>query len=105
MQNRGKKDTENKSPVFVKAGVSSPVLLHSFSTASLAAQVMYLKFMMGVPFNRQEKEWFRMGLVLTRADMTYWTIRCSEEWFFPIYLKIHGQLLKSEVQFSMNNVN
>ena len=96
-ENCGKKDSENKTPVFVKAGVPAPVLPHSFSTPSLAAQVMYLKFMMGVPFNRQEKEWFRMGLLLTRADMAYWTIRCSEEWFLPIYQKIHGQLLKSEV--------
>lgn len=96
-ENCGKKESENKTPVFVKAGVPAPVLPHSFSTPSLAAQVMYLKFMMGVPFNRQEKEWFRMGLVLTRADMAYWTIRCSEEWFLPIYQKIHGQLLKSEV--------
>lgn len=52
---------------------------------------------MGVPFNRQEKEWFRMGLVFTRADMAYWTILCSEEWFLPIYQKMHGQLLKSKV--------
>ncbi len=58
---------------------------------------MYLKFMLGVPFNGQEKEWFCMGLVLTRADMANWTIRCSEEWFLPIYQRIHGQLLKSEV--------
>ena len=58
---------------------------------------MYLKFMLGVPFNRQEKEWFRMGMVLTRVDMAYWTIRCSEEWFFPIYQNIREHLLRSEV--------
>ena len=38
----------------------------SISTPSIVAQIMYLKFVMGIPFNRQEKEWFRMGLVLTR---------------------------------------
>lgn len=97
----GKKENENQSPVFVKAGVSSPVLSHSFSTPSLVAQVMYLKFMLGVPFNRQEKEWFRMGLVLTRADMVYWVIRCSEEWLASIYQKIHEQLLKCEVLHMM----
>ncbi|RDU23523.1 hypothetical protein [Anaerosacchariphilus polymeriproducens] len=30
---------------------------------------MYQKFVMGLPFNRQEKNWFRIGLVLTRALM------------------------------------
>lgn len=93
----GKKDSKNQSPVFVKAGISSPVLPHSFSTPSLVAQVMYLKFVLGVPFNRQEKDWFRMGLVLTRADMSYWVIRCSEEWLSPIYQKIKEQLLNCEV--------
>ncbi len=93
----GKKDSENTSPVFVKAKVPSPILQHSFSTPSLVAQVMYLKFMMGIPFNRQEKDWFLKGLVLTRADMAYWVIRCSEQWLAPVYNEIHKQLLKSEV--------
>lgn len=93
----GKKGSMYQSPVFIKAETPTPVLPHSFSTASLVAQVMYLKFFMGIPFNRQEREWFRMGLILTRADMAYWTIRCSEEWLLPIYNKIHKQLLTSEL--------
>jgi len=43
------------------------------------------------------KELFRIGLVLTRADMAYWIIRCSEEWLSPIYHKIHEQLMTCEV--------
>ncbi|RDU23247.1 hypothetical protein DWV06_10755 [Anaerosacchariphilus polymeriproducens] len=92
-----KKDSENKSPVFVKAEIPAPVLPHSISTPSLVAQVMYQKFVMGLPFNRQEKDWFRMGLVLTRADMAFWIIRCSEEWLVPIYQKIHEQFITCEV--------
>ena len=93
----GTKDSVNQSPVFVKAAIPIPVLPHSISTPSIVAQVMYLKFVMGLPFNRQEKEWFRMGLVLTRADMAYWIIRCSEEWLSPIYHKIHEQLMTCEL--------
>lgn len=93
----GKKKSENKVPVFVKAKVPTPVLPHSISTPSLVAQVMYQKFVMGMPFNRQEKDWYRKGLVLTRADMAYWIIRCSEEWLSPIYHKIHEKLLSCEV--------
>ena len=93
----GKKESENKSPVFVKALIPAPVLPHSISTPSLVAQVMYQKFVMGLPFNRQEKDWFRMGLVLPRADMANWVIRCSEEWLAPIYGRIHEKLLACEV--------
>lgn len=93
----GKKDSANKTPVFVKANVPSPVLSHSISTPSLVAQIMYQKFAMGLPCNRLEKDWFRMGLVLTRADMAYWIIRCCEEWLTPIYQKIYERLLFCEV--------
>lgn len=93
----GKKGSENKVPIFVKASIPKPVLPHSISTPSLVAQVMYQKFVMGLPFNRQEKDWFRMGLVLPRADMANWVIRCSEEWLTPIYDRIHEQILSSEV--------
>lgn len=93
----GKKGSDNGTPVFVKAEVPLPVLPHSISTPSLVAQIMYQKFAMGLPTNRLEKEWYRMGLVLTRADMAYWIIRCSEEWLTPIYQKIHEQLMSCEV--------
>lgn len=93
----GTKDSANQSPVFIKAAIPVPVLPHSISTPSMVAQIMYQKFVMGLPFNRQEKDWFRMGLVLTRADMANWIIRCSEEWLSPIYHKIHEQLMSCEL--------
>lgn len=82
---------------FQKAAVPTPPLAHSISTPSLIAQVMYQKFVMGMPFARQEKDWYRMGLVLPRADMANWSIRCCEEWLVPIYNRIHERLLECEV--------
>lgn len=93
----GKKGSTNRVPVFIKAAIPAPVLPHSISTPSLVAQVMYQKYAMGLPLNRQEKDWFRLGLVLPRADMANWVIRCSQEWFLPIYRRIHERLLKCEV--------
>lgn len=93
----GKEGSENPKDHFQKAAVPTPVLPHSIATPSLVAQVMYQKFAMGMPFNRQEKDWYRIGLVLPRANMANWTIRCSEEWLMPIYNRIHKELLKCEV--------
>lgn len=93
----GAKESEGKAPVFVKAAMPAPVLAHSISTPSLVAQIMYQKFVMGLPLNRQEKDWFRMGLVLPRANMAHWVIRCSEEWLAPIYDRIHEKLLSCEI--------
>ena len=85
----GKGDSPHEKEHFQKAAVPHAVLSHSLATPSLAAQVMYQKFMMGVPFNRQEKDWYRLGLVLPRSNMANWTIRCSEEWLKPVYDRIH----------------
>lgn len=76
-----------------KASVPAKVLQHSIATHSLVAQVMYQKFGLGVPFARQEKDFYRMGLVLSRANMAHWTIRCSDEWLMPVYERIHQELI------------
>lgn len=93
----GTDESEHDSCHFQKASVPAPPLSHSISTPSLIAQVMYQKFVMGMPFARQEKDWYRLGLVLSRADMANWSIRCCEEWLLPIYNRIHEQLLNCQV--------
>ncbi len=93
----GTGESENPKDHFQKAAVPNPVLPHSIATASLVAQVMYQKFAIRIPFNRQEKDWYRLGLVLPRANMANWTISCSEDWLTPIYNRIHEMLLNCEV--------
>lgn len=82
---------------FQKAAVPKAVLPHSIATPALAAQVMYQKFGMGIPFARQERDWFCRGLVLSRGNMANWTIRCSEEWLTPIYDRILEKLRECEL--------
>ena len=88
---------DNPSCHFQKAAVPTPPLAHSISTPSLVAQVMYQKFALGLPLARQEKDWFRLGLVLPRNDMANWVIRCSEEWLTPVYDRIHEKLIECQV--------
>lgn len=93
----GEKGSEHVNSHFQQAAVPTPPLPHSISTPSLIAQMMYQKFGLGVPLARQEKDWYRMGLVLPRKDMAHWIIRCSQEWLEPVYLRIHATLTKCEV--------
>lgn len=51
---------------------------------------------MGMPFARQERDWYRMGLVLPRADMANRKIRCCLEWLTPVYDRIHEILLECQ---------
>ena len=76
-----------------KAAVPEKILSHSIATPSLVAQIMYQKFAMGVPLNRQENDFYRMGLVLPRSNMAHWIIRCSDMWLTPIYERIHSNII------------
>ena len=85
----------NDRPVHIqKASVPAKVLPHSIATHSLVAQIMYQKFGMGAPFARQEKDFYQMGLEISRANMAHWTIRCSDEWLMPVYHRIHQILIQ-----------
>lgn len=93
----GTEGSPNEKCHFQKAAVPVPPLAHSISTPSLIAQVMYQKFALGLPLSRQEKDWYRLGLVLSRSNMANWVIRCSEEWFEPVYWRIHEKLLECDL--------
>ena len=82
---------------FQKAAVPAKVLSHSIATPSLVAHIMYQKFAMGIPLNRQENDFYRMGLVLPRNNMAHWVIRCSEEWLEPVYNRILEKLTACDV--------
>lgn len=85
----------NDRPAHIqKASVPAKVLPHSIATHSLVAQIMYQKFGMGAPFARQEKDFYQMGLEISRANMAHWTIRCSDEWLMPVYNRIHQILIQ-----------
>ncbi len=80
----GGKNSDNASFVFMKTRVPKPVITHSFASPSLATEVIYQKYYMGVPLYRQEKMWDDRGLVLPRNMMANWNIKISEYYFNKI---------------------
>ena len=54
---------------------------------------MYQKFVMGSLGARQEQDWYRLGLTISRSNMANWIVRCCQEWLSPVYDKIHQSLL------------
>lgn len=69
----------DKSPheksYFKRAAIPASILPHSIATPSIVGQVLYQKYHLGVPLSRQEKDWYRLGLVLPRSVMANWVIR------------------------------
>lgn len=74
----GTEESKKETPTFVKAEVPKPLLVHSFASPALAAEVFYQKYYLGVPFYRQEKMWDNKGLVLPRNMMANWAIKINE---------------------------
>lgn len=64
-----------KEDVIVKAPHPACLLRGSLVSPSLEAAVMNAKYVNAVPLYRQEKEFERYGLTVSRQDMAYWTIQ------------------------------
>jgi transposase len=84
----------------VKAATPQPVIKGSLASPSAVAHIMSQKYVMCTPLYRQEKDWERQGLFLSRQTMANWVIRCSEDWLEPLYDRLREILLKNEVLHS-----
>lgn len=71
-------------------------LIHSFTSPSVLSQVITDKFVNHMPLYRQEAEWKRLGLDLSRTTMANWLIIASREYFIPIVNRMHEILVEEK---------
>jgi transposase len=90
-------EKNNDHTPIVKAEIPEPVIRGSFASAESVAQIMTQKFVMSVPLYRQEQEWNRIGIMLSRQTMSNWLIRCAEDWLRPLYNRLKEELVKRDV--------
>lgn len=83
-------------PAIFNPYTPEPVLQHSYATASSVAWTMYQKFVQSVPLYRQEKEWKQMGFPLSRATLSNWILKTTEEWLIPVTQRLHEELIKGK---------
>jgi len=80
-----------------KAPMPEPVIKGSLASPSSVAHIMTQKYVMCAPLYRQEQDWKRRGVFLSRQTMANWVIRCAEDWLKPLYERMRELLLRSEV--------
>jgi transposase len=68
----------------IKAAIVSPVIKGGFASAEAVAHIAAQKFVMAVPLYRQEQEWNRYGINLSRQTMSNWLIKAAFDWLEPI---------------------
>lgn len=63
----------------VKSVVSEPVIKGSMASPSTVAYIMSQKYVNAMPLYRQEKEFERLGIEISRQTMANWVIRCAND--------------------------
>lgn len=75
----------------------TPLIQKSFVGATLLAWLLYMKFVLALPLYRQETEWKRYGLDISRRTLANWVIIGAEDWLAPIYDLLRQELLTRDV--------
>lgn len=87
---------EINTPV-VTAPAPSPVIPGSLASPSAVAYIMNQKYGDGLPLYRQEQQFSRLGVELSRQTMANWMIYASDRWLSQIYDRLHEHLLKQDI--------
>jgi len=88
----------------VKAQLLPQVIKGSMCAPETVAHIAVQKCIMGSPLYRQEQDWQRNGIRITRQTMANWLIRCSEDYLEPIYGELHRRLLSHRFLHSDDTV-
>ena len=81
-----------KTDEIVRAPHPESLLRGSPVSPSLEAAVMNAKYVNAVPLYRQEQEFERYGLHISRQNMANWTILCADRYLAVLYDHLHEKL-------------
>ncbi len=72
-------------------------IANSIASPSSVAYIMDQKYTMGTPLYRQEQQWTRMGIKLSRQTMSNWILHCAENWLEPLFQRMRVHLLQQDI--------
>jgi len=93
-------EKDEYSVPIVKAPTVNPVIKGGFASPEAIAHIAVQKFVMGVPLYRQEQDWERRGINLSRQTMSNWLIKATFDWLEPIYDALKEILCNCQVLHS-----
>lgn len=81
-----------KTDEIVRAPHPGCLLRGSLVSPSLEAAVLNAKYVNAVPLYRQEQEFARYGLHISRQNMANWTIQCADRYLAVLYDRLHEKM-------------
>ena len=90
-------NTDGSQPVVVSAPRPERAFVGSIASPSVVAHIIDEKYVMGAPLYRQEQQWARRGVNISRQNMANWVIHAAKYWFEPIYDRMKEILLTQDI--------
>jgi transposase len=86
----------DETPI-IKSLVPEPVIKGSIASPSSVAFIIAQKYVNALPLYRQEKEFERLGIGISRQTMANWVIRCAIDWLEPLYNAMKEILINRDI--------
>lgn len=87
---------EIQTPI-VTAKAPASVYLKSIASPSAMAYITHQKYVASLPLYRQEQEFSRFSITLSRQTMSNWVIYGAQTWLKLIYDRMYAHLLKQDI--------
>ncbi len=82
---------------FLESKVPDSLIPHSPASPSIVAYIILEKVGLALPYYRQEYLMKQLGFTLPRETMANWIIYVAENYFYPIYERMHQNLLQRDL--------
>lgn len=81
-----------------KSAVPAPMIPGSgLASASLLAHILNSKYTLALPLYRQEQEFARMGVPISRQTMANWILYGYRHWFSELFQALRKELIRNEI--------
>jgi len=90
-------ERENLTTPVIKAEMPKPILPGSLASPSMLAYIMDQKYANSMPLYRQEQQFSRLGIELSRQTMANWLLNAADPWLKRIYGRMHEHLIGRDI--------
>lgn len=81
-------EKEGSATIITAPGAPAPLIPRSCASPSLLADIISKKYVDATPFYRQEQNYRRQQIPITRNNLCNWTIRVANDYFSPLVKKM-----------------
>jgi transposase len=90
-------EREGTETPIVKANMPKSVFPKSLASPSSMAYIMNQKYVEGLPLYRQEQQFARLGVSLSRQTIANWVLHGATTWLQPIYNRMYHRLMVQDL--------